>query len=272
MSLGEYFLQFAEKFDALKAGDDGHVDPVEVDALLAYDNGNEGDDNEAAESAEEQLQRAQLQLHAQREQQEQQQQRLREQWQLQQVPSDEDVIVSVLSHFTRWIERDFTSKMLEIIDDLNLSYTASKHSSNSVVIQKTLALDFVKGITHIMLLDDAQRETVATARRLLLAQLQVPEFSEASRFVNPHPSFVLHDVVCAYCSVCRDIDLLRDPQLLPLVQQAHNSNYNSNNDGTLQNRAWRCVHCQNALNREEVENRYLPRFSIVLVYAYCLIN
>jgi DNA polymerase epsilon subunit 1 len=61
-------------------------------------------------------------------------------------------------------------------------------------------------------------------------------------------SYVLRDVLCGYCSLGRDLDLLRDPQL---QQAAHDARV------TGQEAVWRCGHCGNALVREEIENRLL---------------
>jgi DNA polymerase epsilon subunit 1 len=69
-----------------------------------------------------------------------------------------------------------------------------------------MALDFIKAVTHIMSLERESkevRESVAGMKRLLLVQLQVQEFSLESEFKNPNPSYILRDVICSYCSLCR---------------------------------------------------------------------
>lgn len=52
-------------------------------------------------------------------------------------------------------------------------------------------------------------------------------------------SYILPDVICSYCSLCRDIDLLRDDSLV-LKEPSER---------------WKCIQCQNHLNVEEIENR-----------------
>jgi DNA polymerase epsilon subunit 1 len=76
-------------------------------------------------------------------------------------------------------------------------------------------------------------------KRLLLAQLRVREFSETADFQDPSLSYILRDVICSYCSTCRDIDLLRDDSVT---------------DDEV-SRRWRCTHCGNALDTVEIESR-----------------
>jgi DNA polymerase epsilon subunit 1 len=65
------------------------------------------------------------------------------------------------------------------------------------------------------------------------------EFHEDSQFKDPSPSFVLRDVICTFCCSCRDIDLLRDEQLIsPGVKDR-----------------WLCNHCNNDIDVTEIENR-----------------
>lgn len=82
---------------------------------------------------------------------------------------------------------------------------------------------------------------MASLKRVLLAQLRVREFSQDSQFCDPCLSYVLRDVICSYCSTCRDLDLLRDESLICEPPP----------------RRWICTHCHNKLNTEEVENRLL---------------
>lgn len=42
--------------------------------------------------------------------------------------------------------------------------------------------------------------------------MQVPQTSQHA-LQEPCRSFVLRDVICAYCNACTDLDLCRDPNL-----------------------------------------------------------
>lgn len=134
-----------------------------------------------------------------------------------------------------WIETNLTNKLLTIIDELQIAYSlhSTHHTNQSLDAEridittttkaKSMALEFVKASTHILLLDSSLRSFVTALRRLLLAQvvffyvtfflfflhnvcfqqLQIPEFSLESQFITMAPSYVLRDVICSYCSVCR---------------------------------------------------------------------
>jgi DNA polymerase epsilon subunit 1 len=129
--------------------------------------------------------------------------------------------------------------------------------AGSHLVLTSPALEFVKATTHIMSLDTDLAEEVARMKRSLLMQLRVKEFSEESRFCDPSLSFVLRDVICSYCSTCRDIDLLRDSVLC---------------DASLERSVrWRCSHCGNGLNVVQVENRYCSSNRPILLYIKMLV-
>mmetsp|Transcript_8355 Transcript_8355/g.12703 ORF Transcript_8355/g.12703 Transcript_8355/m.12703 type:complete len:170 (+) Transcript_8355:872-1381(+) len=90
-----------------------------------------------------------------------------------------------------------------------------------------------------------------TLRKNLFKLLRVAEFSKQTQFRLPGSAaaisqneqnaaatrsfFLLPDVICMFCSTARDLDLLRDPNLLA-------------ND-------WTCIHCGHAYDRLEIEAR-----------------
>eukprot|EP01133_Synstelium_polycarpum_P000195 gene195-234_t len=71
-------------------------------------------------------------------------------------------------------------------------------------------LEFVKMVCHVLGLDKTLTAKVMRLRKNLMRMVDVREFSEEAKFVDPCLSFVLPDVICPYCYSCRDIDLLRD--------------------------------------------------------------
>jgi DNA polymerase epsilon subunit 1 len=108
-----------------------------------------------------------------------------------------------------------------------------------------------------MLLDASVSTEVLGLRRALLAQVKVREFSSESDFTDPCLSFVLRDVFCTYCGLCRDLDLLRDLGVT----------------GPEDTR-WQCVQCHNVLNRVDIENRLVEEaerlsLSYMLQDLYC---
>jgi DNA polymerase epsilon subunit 1 len=100
------------------------------------------------------------------------------------------------------------------------------------------ALEFVKFVCHVLALDGARRapssagavslgstssSTAATAdtgsavakvRANLLRVVGVKPFAPAARFANPCATYLVPDVICAYCNECRDLDICRDPDII----------------------------------------------------------
>ena len=73
------------------------------------------------------------------------------------------------------------------------------------------ALEFVKAVCRVLKLDPNAEESVVVLRRQLLAQLGTKEFSDEGEVVAEYArSFILPDLICAFCSHCRDLDLCRD--------------------------------------------------------------
>ena len=110
-----------------------------------------------------------------------------------------------------------TKKTLEVCDELALVYgtgtDSGKHfprRAGSHLQLKNPALEFAKAITHVFALDGSLEAEVQALRRNLLTKLEIREFDPISEFQDPSLSYVLRDVICSFCSKCRDIDLLRD--------------------------------------------------------------
>lgn len=81
---------------------------------------------------------------------------------------------------------------------------------------RRIALEFVKTVTHVLSLDGEAMKEVGSMRRTLLRLLKVKEFAAESQFKNPCYGFTLPDVICANCNFSRDLDLLRDPDVVEL--------------------------------------------------------
>ena len=64
--------------------------------------------------------------------------------------------------------------------------------------------------------------------------INVREFAKEAEFINPCLSYVLHDVMCTFCSSTRDMDLLRDPDMM-------------GDD-------WLCNHCKKQYHKPSIES------------------
>lgn len=103
------------------------------------------------------------------------------------------------------------------------------------------ALEFVKMVCHVMALDTVVAEPVAKLKENLLRQLHVRPFSDEADFKNPCLSFVLSDVVCAFCGWSRDVDLCRDQHV-----KGHREDHDLE---------WFCPQCESPHGRDGIEHR-----------------
>lgn len=177
--------------------------------------------------------------------------------------TDEAIDERVVEDMKNMLQRQLSSGLLRLVDELAMVYThgydAKQREQERQLKSPTgtgaealplltggtisPALEFVKATTHVLSLDSALEEEVSALKRMLLSQLRVREFNEDSQFKDPCVSYVLSDVICNYCSLCRDYDLLRDPVL-------------SDTELSVAER-WRCPNCHTAMNLVQVENRLL---------------
>ena len=78
-------------------------------------------------------------------------------------------------------------------------------------------LELVKVICEIFSLASDLSIEVQVLRRNLLDLVGVREFSTEAAFKNPCESIVVPMVICSRCNAIRDVDLCRDPDMLPSV-------------------------------------------------------
>lgn len=144
-----------------------------------------------------------------------------------------------------------TKKMLEVCDELALVYGTGKDSARhfpkrggSHLPLQNPALEFAKAITHVYSLDDSLETEVQALRRNILTKLEIREFDPASEFHDPSLSYVIRDVICPFCTKCRDIDLLRDHGVATV-------------DAVAEKRTWElvCPQCFSSLDLESLEGR-----------------
>jgi len=144
------------------------------------------------------------------------------------------------------VSSKFSSKLLKMISDIQR--TVSEDSMPIVDGKReplfprlpgshlklhSPALEFVKTVSYVLALDKVVGDEVAMMRKALMKQLGMREFAPEAQFVDPCLSFVLPEVVCEYCSACRDLDICRDPNLTP--------------------DEWRCASCEHLYNKDRIE-------------------
>ena len=77
-----------------------------------------------------------------------------------------------------------------------------------------LALEYIKYITAILELDEDISENAFILKKNTLKLIKVEEFSKETYFSDPCRIFILHDVICEFCSNNKDFDFCRDKLIL----------------------------------------------------------
>ena len=119
-------------------------------------------------------------------------------------------------------------------------------------------LQLVKSITHVFSLDQTVNLEVRYLRKELLAFFEIKEFSPQARFENPSSSLKLEQLICAHCTMARDLNLCQDEDILP--------DPTTNDDSTIQtSRPWTCSFCGSEYNRLAIEERLVAKVQKLLV-------
>ncbi|OAP09577.1 TIL2 [Arabidopsis thaliana] len=74
--------------------------------------------------------------------------------------------------------------------------------------------EFIQIITAVLALDQNVQQDVLVMRKILLKYIKVKECAAEAGFIDPGPSFILHNVACSNCGAYRDLDFCRDTALL----------------------------------------------------------
>nr|CAB3265004.1 DNA polymerase epsilon catalytic subunit A-like [Phallusia mammillata] len=101
------------------------------------------------------------------------------------------------------------------------------------------SLEFVKSVCKILSIDQHVVTQVDKLRRNLLRLIGVGEFSPSAEWLDPCASYVVGQVACESCGLCRDLDLCRDPLL--------------SGDEC----AWSCVACGSPYDTRYIEQRLI---------------
>jgi len=176
----------------------------------------------------------------------------------------------------RWLQGKLLDHILSVVDLPEIVNGEFPQHAGSHLSLDSPSLELVKAVTHVLALDDELENEVKGLRRALLAHLRVREFDPVSNFRDPCLSYSLRDVICSYCSTCRDLDLLRDLRLttVDLPYDAKKNRSAAEIKDLLRVWRWRCSHCENGLDTVEVENRLIQEVerlstAYLLQDAYC---
>ena len=145
----------------------------------------------------------------------------------------------------QYVRDELISKQLseQLYDNLNTIQRYHYHDTfpiqpgSHVETLTNPALEFVKAITQVLLLDRSVcGEAVLLLKRNLLKICKIPEFDLSAIWEDPCRSYTLQDVICSNCNYCRDLDLCRDPSLI-----------NNSSD------EWPCPQCASTYDKNSIE-------------------
>ncbi|KAL0586473.1 hypothetical protein ABG067_003860 [Albugo candida] len=158
----------------------------------------------------------------------------------------------------------FANKMLRIVTEINqcdLDPSSFPMYAGSHLPLQNPALELLKSVTAIFALEPAVALEVENVKRTLLRVLNVSEFAEAARFRNPSLSFIIPQVICSTCNLCRSIDVCRDPQLFQVNVLGEDVNDSTRDEKTEREEntmvqiqsAWHCPRCLTSYDLELME-------------------
>ncbi|POM67989.1 DNA polymerase epsilon catalytic subunit [Phytophthora palmivora] len=142
----------------------------------------------------------------------------------------------------------FSDKMLRLVPEI-LTHNMDRDSfpvfAGSHLPMESPALELVKFVSAVFLLEPSVEMQVGKMRRTLLKLLRMSEFSDESQFRNPSLSFTVQDVICLSCNLCRSVDLCRDPQLFKgsALRSDEDDEGNEVSEDTELTSAWHCPRC-----------------------------
>ncbi|XP_055613279.1 DNA polymerase epsilon catalytic subunit 1 [Uranotaenia lowii] len=103
------------------------------------------------------------------------------------------------------------------------------------------ALEFIKAVCKVLMVNKETEEELTTLRRNMLLLVGVGDFSDKAVWKDPLKSYVLNEVICKACNHCRDLDLCKD-------------NHRALKDG---HPVWLCAQCNVDYENVDIEMRFL---------------
>ncbi|KXS12658.1 putative POL2-DNA polymerase epsilon, calytic subunit A [Gonapodya prolifera JEL478] len=112
----------------------------------------------------------------------------------------------------------------------------------SYLPMNNVALEFIKSVCAVLELDTFVHAEVRRLKKSLLTLIGISDFSEKAQFMNPCETIKLSRIICGYCNLCSDLDLCRDPDLLPDAKV-----------GSAKLQPWHCKGCGMEYNKQDIE-------------------
>ncbi|EQC32684.1 hypothetical protein SDRG_09658 [Saprolegnia diclina VS20] len=155
----------------------------------------------------------------------------------------------VAAHAQKLVTSYFTEKMLRLVPEImahpSLSFPVL---AGSHLPWTHAALELVKCVCHVWSLDPNVASQVHQLKRALLKTMGISDYADEAAFANPSQSFVLPDIICSNCNVCRDVDLCREPGLMEATQSDETDDASG---GAL----WQCPRCHHLYDMGDLEMR-----------------
>ena len=163
--------------------------------------------------------------------------------------SIDKILQATQDEMRQFVRKELSDNLLAIVHTIERTFSTLPRGGmdsfptlvGSHLVFTSPSLEFVKSVCHVLGLDMSVMYEVNGLRRALLAQVKSREFSCASEFIDPCLSYILRDVVCAYCNTCRSLDLLRNDQCAFLNRMDR----------------WKCNRCQQKFQESTIENRLI---------------
>jgi DNA polymerase epsilon subunit 1 len=117
-------------------------------------------------------------------------------------------------------------------------------------------LELVKSLMQIISLSQPLQLEARLLRKELLALFDVREFGKDARFENPSASLKFENLICDTCTMTRDLDLCRDEDILPSLNEAGE---------VVTDKPWRCHSCSTEYSKISLEEKLIARVQTMLV-------
>lgn len=105
--------------------------------------------------------------------------------------------------------------------------------------QEGPAVEFIKVLCKILTVDSSIAEQLDSLRKNMLRLVGLGEFSEKAVWKDAGTSFILSEMICQACNLCRSVDLLKDKHRA--IKDGHP--------------VWYCAQCGVNYDTEEIEKR-----------------
>lgn len=82
-------------------------------------------------------------------------------------------------------------------------------------------------------------------KKNLLKMIHTNDFAKDAQFKNPSKSYIVPNVICSYCNMCKDVDLCKHTSQQQQQDQQDSQQW------------WSCSECKQAYDMVEMESRLL---------------